>query len=123
MGPRPNWRVLVDGMEIMLGTSARIGECLGLRRCDVDVTTSPPTILINGTVTQKKPQGIRRKNTPKRARQRRRVALPARAADAVRRWLSLAGPAADALLFANQHGRADERQQPRTTVAFLHRRS
>jgi integrase len=40
-GPRPNYRILIDGMEIMLGTSIRIGECLALRRCDVDMTTRP----------------------------------------------------------------------------------
>ena len=104
MGPRPNWRALVDGMDIMLGTSARVGECLGLRRCDVDVTTLPPTVLINGTVTQNKTQGIRRKSTPKRARQRREVSLPARAAEAIRRRLALAEKDPEALLFATGTG-------------------
>lgn len=104
MGPRPNWRALVDGMDIMLGTSARVGECLGLRRCDVDVTTLPPTVLINGTVVQNKTQGIRRKNTPKQARQRREVSLPARAAEAIRRRLALAEKEPEALLFATGTG-------------------
>jgi integrase len=70
----------------------------------VDVTTMPPTVLINGTVTQNKAQGIRRKDTPKRARQRREVALPARVADAIRRRLVLAGNDAEALLFATSTG-------------------
>ena len=105
MGPRPNYRALLDGMDIMLGTSARIGECVGLRRCDVDITTSPPTALINGTITQTKAQGIRRKDTPKRARQRRRVALPAFAAAAVRRRLALTEPGPEALLFQTKNGR------------------
>lgn len=99
MGPRPNWRALVDGMDIMLGTSARVGECIGLRRCDVDMTTAPPTILINGTIVQNGVQGITRKDAPKRTRQRRRVALPVFAAAAVRRRLALAGAGPDALLF------------------------
>ncbi|WP_308468499.1 hypothetical protein [Rathayibacter soli] len=64
MGPRPNWRALVDGMDIMLGTSARVGECIGLRRCDVNMTTAPPTILIDGTIVQNKTQGITRKDAP-----------------------------------------------------------
>ena len=105
MGPRPNWRALVDGMDIMLGTSARVGECIGLRRCDVDMTTAPPTILIDGTIVQNKMQGITRKNAPKRTRQRRRVALPAFAADAVRRRLARACPGPDALLFPTKTGR------------------
>lgn len=105
MGPRPNWRALVDGMDIMLGTSARVGECIGLRRCDVNMTTAPPTILIDGTIVQNKTQGITRKDAPKRTRQRRRVALPTLAADAVRRRLARAGPGPDALLFPTKTGR------------------
>lgn len=101
-GPRPNRRALIDGMDIMLGTSARVGECIGLRRRDVDITTAPPTMLIDGTIIQNKEQGIVRKNAPKRTRQRRRVALPALAADAVRRRLAPSGP--DALLFGTKNG-------------------
>lgn len=103
-GPRPNYRALIDGMDIMLGTSARVGECIGLRRRDVDITTAPPTMLIDGTIIQNKEQGIVRKNAPKRTRQRRRVALPALAAAAVRRRLALAPKGADALLFGTKNG-------------------
>lgn len=105
MGPRPNWRALVDGMDIMLGTSARVGECIGLRRCDVDMNTAPPTVLIDGTIVQNSVQGITRKDAPKRTRQRRRVALPALAADAVRRRLALAAPGSEALLFPTKTGK------------------
>ena len=59
-----------------MGTSARIGEVLALRRCDVDVTANPPTVLIAGTITQTRAEGIRRKPAPKRTRQKRRIALP-----------------------------------------------
>ena len=103
-GPRPDYRALIDGMDIMLGTSARVGECIGLRRCDVDMTTAPPTLLINGTIVQTKEHGITRKNSPKRTRQRRRVSLPALAAAAVRRRLALADGGKDALLFAAKNG-------------------
>lgn len=103
-GPRPNYRALIDGMDIMLGTSARVGECIGLRRCDVDITTAPPTILIDGTIIQNKEQGIVRKDAPKRTRQRRRIGLPALAADAVRRRLALAPSGPDALLFGAKNG-------------------
>jgi integrase len=37
-------------VEVMLGTSARIGEVLAIRRQDVDVTTSPPTLRVSGTI-------------------------------------------------------------------------
>lgn len=104
MGPRPNYLALIDGMDIMLGTSARIGECLGLRRCDVEVTTMPPTVLIGGTVTQTKTEGVKRKDTPKRERQRRRVALPEFAASAVRRRLAMIGSGPETLLFQNKNG-------------------
>lgn len=103
-GPRPNHRALIDGMDIMLGTSARVGECIGLRRCDVDITSAPPTMPIDGTVVQNKEQGIVRKNAPKPTRQRRRVALPALAADPERRRLALAPKGPDALLFGTKSG-------------------
>ncbi|WP_341998806.1 site-specific integrase [Microbacterium sp. LWH7-1.2] len=104
-GPRPNYRALVDGMAIMLGTSARVGECIGLRRKDVDMTTSPPTVLVDGTIVSTKKQGLHRKDAPKRARQRRRIALPAVAAAAVRNRLVLAGPGDEAYLFPTKTGR------------------
>ncbi len=104
-GPRPNYRALVDGMEIMLGTSIRIGECLGLRRCDVDMTTLPPTLVVNGTIVSNKTQGTHRKDSPKRARQRRNIALPSMAAAAVRRRLALAEPDPEAFLFPTNTGR------------------
>lgn len=103
-GPRPDFRALIDGMDIMLGTSARIGECIGLRRCDVDITTAPPTMLLDGTIVQTREHGITRKNAPKRTRQRRRIALPALTAAAVRRRLALAAPGPEALLFATKAG-------------------
>lgn len=104
-GPRPNYRALIDGMDIMLGTSARVGECIGLRRKDVDMTTSPATVLVDGTIVSTKRQGLHRKDAPKRARQRRRIALPAMAATAVRSRLALAGAGEDAFLFPTKTGR------------------
>lgn len=104
-GPRPNYRALLDGMEIMLGTSVRIGECLGLRRCDVDMTTRPPTLEVNGTIVSNSTQGTHRKDSPKRARQRRNIALPSMAAAAVRRRLALAEPDQNAFLFPTRTGR------------------
>ena len=39
-GPPPDGQ-LEQVIEVMLGTSARIGEVLAIRKCDVDVTDSP----------------------------------------------------------------------------------
>ncbi len=69
------------------------------------MTTAPPTLLIDGTVIQNKEQGIRRKDAPKRTRQRRRVALPAVAAAAVRRRLALAEKGPEALLSPTKTGK------------------
>ncbi|WP_345802914.1 tyrosine-type recombinase/integrase [Microbacterium sp. AZCO] len=104
-GPRPNARLLENVMWIMVGTSARIGEVLGMQRADVDVTTVPATAKIAATIRYTKKQGLHRKPSPKRLRQRRRVALPTLAAEAVRDQLVLAGPEADAYLFATKTGR------------------
>jgi integrase len=104
-GPRPNVAMLENVMWIMVGTSARIGEVLALRRCDVDVTTSPPTVLIAGTITQTREEGLRRKPSPKRSRQKRRVALPSFSAAAVRHQLADASRELDSYLFATRSGR------------------
>ena len=42
-GPKPDGQ-LEAIIEVMLGTSARIGEVLAIRKRDVDVTCSPPTV-------------------------------------------------------------------------------
>jgi integrase len=104
-GPRPNVVVLENVMWIMIGTSARIGEVLGLRRRDVDVASRPATVLISGTIKQSKANGLYRKNTPKRSRQKRRIALPSFAAAAIRRQLADAHRDPDAFLFATKTGR------------------
>lgn len=104
-GPRPNVALLENVMWIMVGTSARIGEVLALRRCDVDVTTNPPTVLIAGTITQTREEGLRRKPSPKRSRQKRRVALPSFSAAAIRHQLADAGRESGSYLFATKTGR------------------
>jgi len=48
-GPKPDGQ-LEQIIEVMLGTSARIGEVLAIRKCDVDVTRTPATVRICGTI-------------------------------------------------------------------------
>ncbi|MGI9016974.1 MAG: hypothetical protein ACR2HR_07715 [Euzebya sp.] len=67
----------------MLGTSARIGEALAIRRRDVDVTSAPPTIRIAGTLIDRKGMPTVRQDHPKTSRSRRIVALPTFASEAV----------------------------------------
>jgi integrase len=93
-------------MDIMLGTSARIGETMALRRCDVDVDSDAPSILIASTLTQTTAEGLKRKDGPKKTRQIRRVAIPAFTATAIRRRLALAGPDGNDFLFATKTGAA-----------------
>lgn len=45
----------------MLGTSARVGEYIGLRRKDVDMTTSSPNVVLDGMIMSTKKQGLHRK--------------------------------------------------------------
>jgi integrase len=97
--------LLEKEMSIVVGTSARIGEVLALRRCDVDVTTNPPTVLIAGTITQTRKEGLLRKPSRKRSRQKRRVALPSFSAAAIRHHLAEAGYESGAYLFATTTGR------------------
>lgn len=78
-------------VEVMLGTSARIGEVLAIRRCDVDVTAAPPTIRISGTIVTRKGEPLSRQDHPKTARSRRLVALPSFAAEAVRKRFTVMG--------------------------------
>lgn len=51
MGPRPSM-LLEDVIDTILGTSARIGEALGLRWFDVDLHSDVPTVSIRGTVIE-----------------------------------------------------------------------
>jgi integrase len=92
-------------MWVMVGTSIRVGEALALRRCDVDVASNPPTALVNATIKQTKVQGLYRKPSPKRTRQKRRIALPSFTAAAVRSQLARASKGSEAYLFATKTGR------------------
>lgn len=75
----------------MLGTSARIGEVLGLRRCDVDVTGAPPSVRIAGTIVAHRGEPVQRQDHPKTAKSRRTVAIPSFAAEAIRKRLERGG--------------------------------
>lgn len=108
-------------VEVMLGTSARIGEVLGIRRCDLDLTSTPATLRICGTVISQKGVGTFRQAHPKTDRSNRVVALPTFTAEALRRRLAVSGDRSyDALVFASREGTplttANVRRQLRTVL-------
>ena len=103
-GPKPDGQ-LRDIIEVMLGSSARIGEALALRRCDVDMTANPPTVHIRGTVVVRKGNGVARQGWPKTHTSDRIVAIPQFAAEVVRRRLALiADVDPEHLLFFTKRG-------------------
>jgi integrase len=84
-GPKPDGQ-LSAVIEVMLGTSARIGCALALRRCDVDLASVPPLVAIAGTIIS--PKGG-----------------PPFTAEALRRRLAdLADTSPDALVFQTRNG-------------------
>ena len=86
-GPKPDGQ-LGGIVEVMLGTSARIGEVLAIRRRDVDITSAVPSIRIAGTIVSNKGEPTQRQDHPKTAKSRRTIAIPTFTAEAVRRRLA-----------------------------------
>ncbi len=103
-GPKPDGQ-LGAIVEVMLGTSARIGEVLAIRRRDIDVTSSVPSIRISGTIVAHRGEPVQRQDHPKTAKSRRTVAIPTFTSEAVRRRLTrLDDSSLDALLFCSREG-------------------
>lgn len=101
-GPKPDGQ-LGAIIEVMLGTSARIGEVLALRRCDVDLAAFPPTARICGTIVSPKGAPTHRQDHPKTESSRRRVALPSFAAAAIRQRLAIVDRDEAELLFQSRN--------------------
>lgn len=103
-GPKPDGQ-LGAIVEVMLGTSARIGEVLAIRRRDIDITSATPSIRISGTIVTHRGEPTMRQDHPKTAKSRRTVAIPSFTAEAVRRRLTrLEDSSLDALLFCSREG-------------------
>lgn len=102
-GPKPDGQ-MGPIIEVMLGTSARIGEVLAIRRCDVDVTADPPTVTLCGTVVSPKGKATYRQDHPKTDSSTRTVAVPSFTAEALRqRLVATAGEGEEHLLFSSRN--------------------
>lgn len=98
-GPRPD-RQLGQIVEVMLGTSARIGEVLTIRLQELDLDDPIPTARIAGTIISHGGEPTHRQDHPKTDCSVRRVALPSFALQAICLRLPRSGdPGPDALLF------------------------
>jgi integrase len=102
-GPPPDGQ-LEQIIEVMLGTSARIGEVLAVRKCDVDVTRAPATVLICGTIVSPKGRPTARQPHPKTASSTRLVSVPSFTAAVLReRLVVVADESPDHLLFFSRN--------------------
>lgn len=93
-GPKPDGQ-LADVIETILGTSARIGEALAIRKCDVDMTVSPPEVTISGTLVRRKGHGLYRQPHMKHSKDWRTIAVPSYTAEAIRSRLAALGNVPD----------------------------
>lgn len=85
-GPKPDGQ-LEAIIEVTLGASARIGEVLAIRKRDVDVTCSPPTVRICGTVISPTGKPTYRQDHPKTSKSRRTISIPTFTAEVLRQRL------------------------------------
>ncbi len=103
-GPKPDGQ-LGQVVEVMLGTSVRIGEVLAIRLGDLDLDAPIPSVRISGTIVSRKGEPTHRQDHPKTARSVRRVALPGFALRAIRaRSEKIRFTHPDTLLFSTRVG-------------------
>jgi len=85
-GPRSDGQ-LIEILEVFIGTGARIGEILALRKVDIDLDSEKPQATIRGTVIAPHGKGVIRQDFPKTASSVRTVALPSFTTAALNRRL------------------------------------
>jgi integrase len=107
-GPRPDGQVR-DLIEVLIGTSDRIGEALALRKCDIDDSrrgeSLPMRVTVAGTLVVIMGKGVYRQEYPKTAGSNRTLEVPEFTADVIRRRLALIADASEEhLLFFTRKG-------------------
>lgn len=70
-------RNLPDLVRFMLGTGVRIGECLAVRWCDLDLSASPPLARVGPTLVRAPGKGLIRQEGGKTKAATRTVVVPA----------------------------------------------
>ncbi|WP_182976867.1 tyrosine-type recombinase/integrase [Arthrobacter cheniae] len=73
---RPRPTDLLDVVDVMLATGARIGEALAVRWSDIDLSPKRPTLTVNGTVIHVSGKGLTLQEHPKSTNSRQRYVLP-----------------------------------------------
>ncbi|MCP3423851.1 hypothetical protein [Nocardioides pinisoli] len=63
-------------IDLLLATGCRIGEVLALRWTDIDLSATPPTVSISGTIKTETGKGTFRKAKPESDASKRTIALP-----------------------------------------------
>lgn len=106
---RPRAKGLLDLVDVLLGTGARIGEILAVRWSDVDLAVTPATVTISGTVVRLPGKvsdggGLVRQSRPKTDAGYRIVKLPSFARDTLMRMSVNAVPTPDDLVFPSASG-------------------
>ncbi|MGM1016158.1 MAG: site-specific integrase [Actinomycetota bacterium] len=86
-GPEPSM-LLEDVINVILGTSARIGEAVGLRWANIDLYADVPTVSILGTVIEKSATGKFYQHYPKTESGERAIPIPDFLVATLRRRLS-----------------------------------
>jgi integrase len=103
-GPPPDGQ-LEQIIEVMLGASARIGEVLAIRKCDVDVTRSPSTVRISGTIVSPSGEPTHRQPHPKTQKSTCTVSVPSFTAAVLRdRLVRIASDEPEHLIFFSRNG-------------------
>ena len=102
-GPKPDGQ-LEQIIEVMLGTSGRIGEVLAIRKCDVDVTKAPATVRICGTIISPAGKPTYRQHHPKTEKSTRVVSVPSFTSEVLReRLVAVAEEPPEHLLFFSRN--------------------
>ena len=102
-GGRARNQDLMDFVDIMLASGARIGEVLAIRWTDCDLGQQPARLTVNGTVIRIPKQGLTRQSFPK-GKKPRIVLLPQFATDTLMRLKMNALPNEWDVIFPSSRG-------------------